>query len=191
MRSNFVFAVILALVLSAACSKPETAVHETEPAKPAPVTSQAPIDTAAPAATEPVAETPPSPMSDEMAPTAAPEATTPAAPSTLTSQPPTQAPPAQDPQPATTAKPEPASPVEPPVEAPAASTPEELGRTTPATTTSTRKVPKTHTVDHGGTLHAAGAENAAQKCSVCHGKELKGGKAAKVSCFECHEKNWK
>ncbi len=35
-----------------------------------------------------------------------------------------------------------------------------------------------------------GAENATQKCIVCHGKDLRGGKVA-PSCYGCHEKNWK
>ncbi|HUP62524.1 MAG TPA: hypothetical protein VNA69_19120 [Thermoanaerobaculia bacterium] len=52
-------------------------------------------------------------------------------------------------------------------------------------------MPKNHTVDYGGVKHAAGAGNAAQKCAVCHGKDLKGGRLAKVSCFECHKQTWK
>lgn len=40
-------------------------------------------------------------------------------------------------------------------------------------------------------MHMPGAESSTQKCVMCHGKDLKGGKAAKISCFECHEKNWK
>ncbi|MGK2856054.1 MAG: hypothetical protein ACSLFQ_02485 [Thermoanaerobaculia bacterium] len=52
-------------------------------------------------------------------------------------------------------------------------------------------MPKTHTVDREGVKHAPGDDNAAQKCATCHGKDLKGGKVAKVSCFDCHDKNWK
>ena len=64
--------------------------------------------------------------------------------------------------------------------------------TTPAEAPATgRKLPKTHTVDHGGVMHAPGADNATQKCAGCHGKDLRGGKVAKASCFECHEKTWK
>jgi len=40
-------------------------------------------------------------------------------------------------------------------------------------------------------MHFPGAENATQKCAMCHGKDLTGGKVAKISCFECHAKNWK
>jgi hypothetical protein len=39
--------------------------------------------------------------------------------------------------------------------------------------------------------HAPGSDNATQKCTVCHGKDLRGGKVAKASCYECHEKVWK
>jgi hypothetical protein len=52
------------------------------------------------------------------------------------------------------------------------------------------KLPKTHTVDHGGVMHAAGGDNPVQRCSACHGKDLRGGKAAKSSCFDCHEQVW-
>jgi cytochrome c553 len=40
-------------------------------------------------------------------------------------------------------------------------------------------------------MHAAGSETPATKCAGCHGKDLKGGKVAKTSCFDCHEKKWK
>jgi hypothetical protein len=44
---------------------------------------------------------------------------------------------------------------------------------------------------NGGVKHAPGSDNATQKCAGCQGKDLRGGKVAKVSCFECHEKKWK
>jgi mono/diheme cytochrome c family protein len=49
--------------------------------------------------------------------------------------------------------------------------------------------PKTHTVKLGDALHAPGFATPAQKCSACHGKDLKGGAKA-PSCFSCHEKKW-
>jgi hypothetical protein len=57
--------------------------------------------------------------------------------------------------------------------------------------TTTRHPPKTHTVDQGGVKHAVGSDNPTQKCAICHGKDLRGGKVAKVSCYECHVKKWK
>jgi hypothetical protein len=50
--------------------------------------------------------------------------------------------------------------------------------------------PKTHTVDKEGVMHAPGFATPAQKCAPCHGKELTGGRVAKTSCLECHEKKW-
>lgn len=107
-------------------------------------------------------------------PTTTPPATTP--PATTT----TQAPPA-------------AEPATPPATAPAtattASAPEPA--TAPATKATTRtpstKVPKNHTVNREGALHPANTENPVQRCGACHGKDLKGGKAA-PSCYSCHEK---
>lgn len=52
-----------------------------------------------------------------------------------------------------------------------------------------KSIPKNHTVDKDGALHAPGFETPDKKCAVCHGKDLTGGKKA-GSCFECHEKNW-
>lgn len=52
-----------------------------------------------------------------------------------------------------------------------------------------KNVPKNHTVDKDGALHAPGLDTPDKKCAVCHGDDLKGGKKA-GSCFECHEKNW-
>jgi hypothetical protein len=40
-------------------------------------------------------------------------------------------------------------------------------------------------------MHAPGSDNATQRCAACHGKDLRGGRLAKTSCFQCHEKNWK
>ena len=83
------------------------------------------------------------------------------------------------------------------------------GTTTPAPTTTvadatstadlppmmsaTKKpTPKTHTVNRDGTMHMPGGENAKQKCAMCHGADLKGGKVATTSCVECHsEPKWK
>lgn len=33
--------------------------------------------------------------------------------------------------------------------------------------------------------------DATQKCATRHGKDLKGAKVAKVSCFACHDQSWK
>jgi cytochrome c553 len=46
-------------------------------------------------------------------------------------------------------------------------------------------------VDRDGAMHAPGGENATTRCAACHGKDLRGGTVAKVSCFGCHDKNWK
>jgi hypothetical protein len=69
--------------------------------------------------------------------------------------------------------------------------------TTTATTTGEQpaaapasKLPKTHTVDHGGVMHAPGAgDNPTQKCGACHGRDLKGSKTG-PSCFDCHDQMW-
>ncbi|HUO83889.1 MAG TPA: hypothetical protein VM534_02145 [Thermoanaerobaculia bacterium] len=50
-------------------------------------------------------------------------------------------------------------------------------------------LPKNHTVDHDGVMHAPGAESAATRCAACHGKDLRGGKSG-VSCHDCHDQNW-
>jgi cytochrome c553 len=52
-----------------------------------------------------------------------------------------------------------------------------------------KTIPKTHTIDKDGALHAPGLDTPETKCAACHGKDLKGGKKA-GSCFDCHEKNW-
>jgi hypothetical protein len=41
-------------------------------------------------------------------------------------------------------------------------------------------------VNRDGALHPANTENAAQRCGMCHGKDLEGGKVA-PSCYSCHE----
>jgi hypothetical protein len=55
-----------------------------------------------------------------------------------------------------------------------------------ATHTPSPKVPKNHTVNKDGAMHAPGLDNPTQRCAACHGKELKGGKIG-PSCFKCHE----
>lgn len=51
------------------------------------------------------------------------------------------------------------------------------------------KLPKTHTIDKDGTMHAPGLENPTSRCTACHGKDLRGGRAG-ISCFDCHDKQW-
>jgi hypothetical protein len=188
MHRKLVFPAILAVALSVACSKPETTVQTAETDQPSTVTSQEATETAEPAETQ-------TSTSEEVTTTAPPEPTAttqttqPAAPtprpSTPTTTPTTPVQPV--PEPTETAAPEPATPA---VEPPTASVPPEAETEEPATRASSGKAPKTHTVDHGGIMHAPGEETATKKCAACHGPELKGGKIAKISCFECHEKNW-
>ncbi|MHB9001413.1 MAG: hypothetical protein ACYC9N_18085, partial [Thermoanaerobaculia bacterium] len=71
-----------------------------------------------------------------------------------------------------------------PPPAPSATTP-----TTTATSAPSKRLPKSHTVDHEGVMHAPGDKTPMQKCAGCHGKDLKGGKIA-PSCFDCHEQKW-
>ncbi|MGA7617473.1 MAG: hypothetical protein WBX15_20100, partial [Thermoanaerobaculia bacterium] len=82
-------------------------------------------------------------------------------------------------------------PTAPPPAAPAEAKPP--AEAAPATSTMQNypNRPKTHTVSYKGIFHAPGADNPAQKCAVCHGKDLKGGKVATVSCYSCHDKKWK
>lgn len=54
----------------------------------------------------------------------------------------------------------------------------------------TRPVPPTHTVDHGGIMHAPGSDEPARNCASCHGQDLGGGRVASSSCLDCHEKVW-
>lgn len=62
----------------------------------------------------------------------------------------------------------------------------------PMMSSSKKPTPKTHTVDRDGTMHMPGGENAKQKCAMCHGADLKGGKMASTSCLDCHtEPKWK
>jgi len=62
----------------------------------------------------------------------------------------------------------------------------------PMMSSSKKPTPKTHTVDKDGTMHMPGGENAKQKCAMCHGADLKGGKMASTSCLDCHsEPKWK
>jgi hypothetical protein len=177
MRPMIVLSAILALVLSAACSKPEPEVRET----PAPAATESmPEETVD--VTEPT-ETP----GDE-----APEASVPeqgsAAPAATPApaQPATQAPAAS---PTTQVQPVEPAPAAPPA-APATTAPADPAAAAPAARPKSDKLPKNHTVDHGGAMHAPGEETPAKRCASCHGAELKGGKIAQVSCFECHEKNW-
>ena len=62
----------------------------------------------------------------------------------------------------------------------------------PMMSSAKKPTPKTHTVDRDGTMHMPGGENAKQKCAMCHGADLKGGKMASTSCVDCHsEPTWK
>jgi cytochrome c553 len=60
---------------------------------------------------------------------------------------------------------------------------------TDASAAEEKVIPKTHTVDKDGALHAPGFDTPETKCAACHGKDLKGGKKA-GSCYDCHDKNW-
>ena len=80
-----------------------------------------------------------------------------------------------------------AAPVEP--ESTPVAQKEESAEKETASSGSSMKRPKTHTVDNDGVMHASGLETPQKKCAVCHGKDLQGGKV-RVGCFDCHEKNW-
>lgn len=104
--------------------------------------------------------------------------------------------PAAQPSPSAPQKQPPATqPAPPPAERPASQPPPQTQTTAttapaqPAPATPS-KLPRTHTVDLGGTMHAPGMDNPVQRCGACHGKELKGGRVADVSCFSCHEQKW-
>jgi outer membrane biosynthesis protein TonB len=141
---------------------------------PPPATQTQPTATAAPAV-RPPAQTPAQPAPRETAPPRS-EPAQPAAQPTA----PAQKEPAPQPTPPPAAKePAPQPQPEPEVKAPAPA---------PAPATSSR-LPKTHTVNKGGAMHAPGLETPVQRCGACHGKDLKGGKAA-PSCFSCHDQVW-
>ena len=155
---------------------PDTATGTVVPLDTAPATQVVPLPPAGTAAT-PAAQ--PKAASKPSATTPAPtRSETPAQPAPQPAAKPAPAP-ATETKPAS-AQPQPeekASPVEP-TPAPA-----------PATKTAS-KLPKTHTIDKGGAMHAPGFETPAQRCAGCHGKDLKGGKVAPVSCFSCHDQTW-
>jgi hypothetical protein len=52
------------------------------------------------------------------------------------------------------------------------------------------ELPRTHTVDLGGAMHAPGYDNPTRRCATCHGSDLTGGRRAESSCFDCHDQNW-
>jgi hypothetical protein len=52
------------------------------------------------------------------------------------------------------------------------------------------ELPRTHTVDLGGAMHAPGYDNPTRRCASCHGSDLTGGRRAESSCFDCHDQNW-
>jgi hypothetical protein len=52
------------------------------------------------------------------------------------------------------------------------------------------ELPRTHTVDLGGAMHAPGYDNPTRRCATCHGSDLTGGRKAESSCFDCHDQNW-
>lgn len=139
----------------------------------APTTQAPPPTQAAPAATP--------------APDAKPPAQRPAQPAPTASAPPRSEPapqpaprkPALEPSAPAAKEPAPEPQPEPEAKAPAPA---------PATKAPSR-LPRTHTVDQGGAMHAPGFETPAQRCAGCHGKDLKGGKAA-PSCFSCHDQVW-
>lgn len=198
MRAKFVLASIFVVLLSAACSKTETAVPQSDTGQPTAEAVEPMPDTAASTATESatgtVTQTSVSTISEQVVPSTVPAASAAPAPKPVTStpSPATKTPPAAAsatatvaPVPAKTATAA-AAPAPP-----AAPTPPAAPAVKPATQASSGKAPKTHTVDHDGIMHAPLAENATQKCATCHGKELTGGKVAKTSCLDCHEKNWK
>jgi hypothetical protein len=61
---------------------------------------------------------------------------------------------------------------------------------TTGTATADKEIPKTHNVDHGGVMHAPGLDNPTQRCAACHGQDLRGGKVAPSSCYDCHDQVW-
>jgi hypothetical protein len=61
---------------------------------------------------------------------------------------------------------------------------------TTGTATADKEIPKTHNVDHGGVMHAPGSDNPTQRCAACHGQDLRGGKVAPSSCYDCHDQVW-
>ncbi len=188
MRSSLVVLGILLVALFAGCGSESKVDQSTVAAET--------VATFAPATTEgtiePVPET-------QITSTVVTQTT--ATTATVTTQPPVTAAPQTKPatQPAakptttppatTTQAPPAAEPAKSPVTAPATATtaPAAAPATKTATRTSSTKVPKTHSVNREGALHPANTENPTQRCGACHGKDLKGGKAA-PSCFSCHEK---
>jgi hypothetical protein len=207
MRRSFVALGILVALLAAGCRSEETHVDQTVTTTDLTGTALQPIpplDTAAfPTATD--TAVPPWPTDTNMttAPgtpatgTAVPVAPTttrpaPGAPATAVPRPtgtpaPVTAAPAATATPATVSTPAPApaaTPTPAPTAAPPAASSGQKARATPA------NLPKTHTVNRDGVMHAPGMDNPVQRCSACHGKDLRGGKAAKSSCFECHEQMW-
>lgn len=135
-----------------------------------PAEDMAEADAVAPVPTQ-TREPAPSPTPTPAAEPVRPAKTTPSAPERTAAPEPKPTPtPAPQPKPAPTAEPEPVA--EP--EAPAATS---------------SKLPKTHTVDKDGVMHAPGSETPTKRCGACHGKDLQGGRVG-VSCFDCHDQQW-
>jgi hypothetical protein len=52
------------------------------------------------------------------------------------------------------------------------------------------ELPRTHNIDLGGAMHAPGYDNPVRRCASCHGEDLRGGRRAESSCFDCHDQTW-
>lgn len=50
--------------------------------------------------------------------------------------------------------------------------------------------PADHTVVKDGRRHAPGLETPLQRCTGCHGADLRGGANGEPSCFNCHGQEW-
>ena len=197
-RHSLVSAVLLAIAL-ASCQKTETREVVTTTTQ----TSMTTTDTVPGVDLAPTATVPTATVTSSVVSTTTSERVTPAAKPVIAATKPAAtasipAPVTPKPAPVKVSTPTPREPpaaVEPtakPVETVQAKVPEPPASTPPTKAATTAKnTPKSHTVDHGGVKHAAGSDNPMQKCAACHGKDLRGGKMAKTSCYECHEKTWK
>jgi outer membrane biosynthesis protein TonB len=194
MRSFGIFGILLVFLFSA-CRSEETVTLEETTATTATIGETAvvpPLDMPTLTDTMPVPETATgtvatpggtvaTPVTQTRPATATQPAAQPRTPAATT--PPAQA--AQPVPPPTATQPAP-SPAPPAAQPPAAQPPAQT--TQPAATRAA--LPKTHTVDRGGVMHAPGAENPAQRCAACHGKDLRGGRTATSSCYSCHDQVW-
>jgi hypothetical protein len=200
MRSNVFFLVFLsAILILPACARDEAEsderVVETTTITETVLPTEDPMVTATLTETVTETTTEPTTLADPPAATAtrapaqpAPAAAAPPATRTVPSTQPT-------PQPTPTAvQPAPAQPTPTPTPAPTPAAKEPAPAApapAPAEASPAAKTPpRTHTVDYGGVKHAPGADNPVARCGACHGKDLRGGKAAPSSCYSCHDQTW-